>query len=230
MSEFKAKMYESFCYFRVSGLGTNLIRFFQLGSWAKKPGEYWGVVSLFSVITRVPAFSWFSLGLHSKAMWWPETKLPLLSSNLILYVTLPSLTVQKKMFQWKKKIFETIFTGHVRLCNILDESNVNTFIVSIFMFFNSILRHKFLLPFVTVFRTLPFCQPVARLLANTFMPAQILPVCLLYAYFLALTHDSSCLIMEITKKMTFTRLIWGKFCLKQCHQSYMPLLSHIPMN
>lgn len=101
--------------------------------------------------------------------------------------------------------------------------------MSIFMFFNSILRHKFLLPFVTVFRTLPFCQPVARLLANTFMPAQILPVCLLYAYFLALTHDSSCLIMEITKKMTFTRLIWGKVCLKECHQSYMPLLSHIEL-
>lgn len=92
--------------FWVSALGTNLIRFFQLGSSAKIPVEYWGVASRRSITTRVPTFSWLSLGLRSNATWWPETKLRLLFANPILYLTLPSSVRESTKIPISETFFE----------------------------------------------------------------------------------------------------------------------------
>lgn len=80
--------------FRVSVLGTNLIRFFLLGSSAEKPDEHWGLVSLRSLHTAADS-AWVS---NSKVTWRSETKLPLLSSKLILDVTLHVQNIKKDVF------------------------------------------------------------------------------------------------------------------------------------
>lgn len=102
--------------FWVSALGTNLIRFFQLGSSAKIPVEYWGVASRRSSTTRVPTFSWLSLGLRSNAMWRPETKLRLLFANPILYLTLPSSARESRKIPISETFFWTMsFKCMIRL-------------------------------------------------------------------------------------------------------------------
>lgn len=68
----------------------HLRRFFLLGSSAKTPGRNRELLSWHLTITRAPTYSCSNLGVVSKAMWWPDTRLLPFSSKLTLYFNRPS--------------------------------------------------------------------------------------------------------------------------------------------